>query len=143
MLWSEIIHQVVEFGSNLLNYPFQLAGCVVLWMALLWLTRANRLSAFVFSFSAWFAILWALIIAFFVLSEPLERLDRFKLGSLAAMALPMVLFGFCAFSSLFSFYLVLPVEQESSRAVRLCAVLLFGHIIHVALIAMLTALSTP
>ena len=140
---NDIIREVAEFVGALSNYPSQLAGCLALWLALLWLTRANRVSAFALSFSAWFAVGWMFIIGFFVRSGALERLDPYLVGTLLVMALPMVLFGFCTVSSLASFNLVRTIEEESPRAIRLLSVLLVAHVVHFVLIAMLTALSTP
>lgn len=137
-----ILCRIVDFGGVPENYPVQLGACMVLWLLLLLIPGANRVSTFVFSFSAWFAVLWAVILLSFASFDSPEHLDRSKLVFLAAMAVPMAMFGFCALSALFSVKLVQTIDAESSRAVRLIGFLLVTHVVHFALMFTLYAFAT-
>jgi hypothetical protein len=125
------LDQALDWFMNLVgwrwaDYWLYLLGCLVLWALLSFLTPANRVAAFVFSFSAWFALVWTLALVEVQYKYSHHFLDP---GSLF-IALPLTLFAYCTFSSLFYFRAAYDVDVDATRFIRWAWVLLPAHLYH-------------
>jgi len=79
-------------------YPRHLIGCLIVWALMVWLLPVNRASAFVFAFSAWFALLWAVPVGA-VVYDAWPEMPPKAFILLAMFMTPPLLFGYCAISS--------------------------------------------
>jgi hypothetical protein len=116
-----------QVGWTLHVYPWHLLGCLVLWATLCLLTPANRASAFIFSFSAWFSLCWSLSYLSLLLALPNLALTPL---ALVMGALTAGLFGVCTVWSFSTLGLPSDVEADASRFIRLGWILLFAHVFH-------------
>jgi hypothetical protein len=115
-------------GWTLHIYPWHLLGCLALWAALCLFTRVNRVSAFIFSFSAWFFLSWSIGTVAFLLSLPALA---FTPLTLVIGVLTVGLFGFCTVWSFATLGLPGDIDADATRFIRLGWVLLFAHVFHI------------
>jgi hypothetical protein len=113
-------------GWRTVDYLWHLLGCLALWVGLCLLPPVNRVSAFVFAFSAWFLLLWAVDLASVAL-----RMPYFVNPMSVVLAAPIGLFGYCAVSSLLALRAQRDVESDAARFIRWRWSLLLAHLIHV------------
>ena len=118
---------ILEWSLALSNYPIQLGASLALAVGLIWGLRANPVSVFAFAFSAWFAILWTLIVARLFLEIPWERHDAHTLGVVVLAAAIWSLFAVPAGLALRSLRLHFAAEDQGGRAVQYAGALLFAH----------------
>ncbi|MCE9523121.1 MAG: hypothetical protein K8S25_11910 [Alphaproteobacteria bacterium] len=128
-------------GMNLRTYPFALAVCVVLCAALAWNAYANRVSAFAFSFSGWFALQWAFALVSLLSGYSDGRFDFFVIGLAVLSFIVFFLFGVCGSVSLWLYVSNKPIEPESAGAFRIGVMLLTAHMLHFLILTFLFGLS--
>lgn len=126
-------------GIVLPYYFYVLIVCVAICALLTWNDYENRVAAFVLSFSAWFALKWAVVIT--VLSRP-PRFDTFSIVTMGLMSLTFAPFAVCAVASSWLYFTRRPIEPESKAAVQLGVMLLAAHGMHLILATFFTALAT-
>ena len=128
------IHQVLDFvGPDLDSYPRHILGCIVLWGLLSWLTPVNRVAAFVFAFSAWFVLFWALQTVSVTYQLPIGPGD---IAFVLIFGTPLLLFGYCAISSPLWFGAPRDIDTDADRFLRWAWFLVPAHIVHVLLLSL-------
>lgn len=127
--WVQTAMGLSLLGMTLPYYFYVLIACVAICAVLAWSRYASRVAAFVFSFSAPFALDWAVFIALFFRGADLGR-DKFLAVLLGLAWLELLLFGVCAATSLWLYLVRQPIEPESKTAIRLGVTLLVAHVLH-------------
>jgi len=133
-LFSNIASMAVDWRF----YPFALGICVFLCAAMTWNWYALRVSAFVFSFSVWFAIAWGGIVATLApyLRRDAARLsDPFVLGFLGLVSLTFALFAACAIIGLCLYLANRPIEPRSRTGILLGVALVSAHVLNALFVA--------
>jgi hypothetical protein len=120
-------------GWRLHAYWLHLLGCLVFWALLCVFTPVNRVAAFVFSFSALFALVWALVVVLFLHVDPDPY--RAAIPTMVITALPLTFFGYCALSSPFYFASAYDVDVDATRFIRWAWLLLPAHLYHLVWLA--------
>lgn len=115
-------------GWRLQAYGLHLLGSLVFWALLCFFTPVNRVAAFVFSFSALFALIWAIVVVLFLRIEP----DPYRavIPTTALTGLPLTFFGYCASSSPLYFGSAYNVDIDATRFIRWAWFLLPAHLYH-------------
>ncbi|MBI1213975.1 MAG: hypothetical protein GC190_21140 [Alphaproteobacteria bacterium] len=124
------IDQAIDWFMGLVgwrwhDYGLHLLACLVFWLLLYFLTPVNRVAAFVFSFSAWFALHWTLALVYILYRYPLDLP-----GALFLCVIPLTFFGYCALSSPFYFGSAYEVDVDAARLIRWGWFLLPAHLYH-------------
>ncbi|MDZ4866562.1 MAG: hypothetical protein SGI91_04510 [Alphaproteobacteria bacterium] len=122
-----VVLTVVGASLILPYYFYVLIACLMFCAVLTWRDYPNRVALFVFSLSAWFAVVWAIIIFGFAVSPKLNSFLQFALG---VAVLVFSLFAACTVGSLWFYFRRRPIEPESGAAVRLGVTLLAAHVLH-------------
>jgi hypothetical protein len=118
---------------------------VFLCAVLTWNWYALRVSAFILSFSAWFAVQWGVLIARWApdfLQAPAKAHNAEFLLLLAVVALTFVLFFLCAVVSLWWYVSSQPVEPRSRAAMLLGGALMTAHMLHSLLLLLEAGLAS-
>lgn len=136
-----MIEPFLEFFLDIRTYPLQLLGGGLTWAALAFLTRFNRTSIFVLSFSALFAAGWVAA-GIALAATTLEPL----LWALAVWAGPVVLallFGGCAALSIAGLKTDAQIDRDTPRPLWLIGAVLTSHVVHLTALMLIWSIAAP
>lgn len=136
-----MIEPFLEIFLDIRTYPLQLVGCALMWALLAFLTRFNRTSIFVLSFSALFAAGWVAA-GIALASATLEPL----LWALAVWAGPvvlMLLFGGCAAFSIAGLKTDALIDRDTPRPLWLIGAVLTAHVVHLVALMLIWSFAVP